>query len=216
MSWEHNFLHLCFHLPLFKTGPRELQDIAEMIKVTKLNWKLILNLSEQWKVTEPVYRILTLVQELLPDEAALVTIASQLAPEVPLWIQKETELRKKNLATTRSTFVAKIEKAYSISVLSKNPFERFKAWLITWIWTFFPPQKELSRLIIGRKKWQQRCLAPIYIIKAMSRDYGMRVFVVITVVNVFRAMVSLVMAILQISGEKIMESEQYKIYKTLE
>jgi len=220
MSFEHNLVHMCFHLPLFKTGLRELQDIVALIELQKFDWDRVFKLSQQWSVGEPVYRVLSFCQALLASAELKSEISNKvikpLEPFISKWIKDETNLRLEQLLYSRSTHIAKIEKAYSISVLSKDPLERIKAWAATWMWTFFAPSKELDRIVLSSGEIKKRLMGPLFIIRAMSMDYGIKLFIIITLMNVVRAFVSFLQFLLFVRGPKILDSQEYKMMKMLE
>lgn len=212
MKWEHNLLHLCIHLPFFKIGLRELEDVAAILDTQNLDWHEVERLISQWRAWDPAYRVLSLAQA-LHDSYVPEHLLKQCQLRTPSFVIKDTQKRIRNkslLLRSRSTHIAKIEKAYSISRLSKDPAERAKAWLATWKFAFFPPKKELTKMLGSRWK------APYLTIYAMSRDYGWLPFWIITILNIGNAVTSTVKALLGKKGDKLMESKEFKLYAMLE
>lgn len=155
LSFEHNLLHLCIHLPFFKIGLRELSDVANLALFgsEQINWPFFFETAEKWRALDAVYRVFSLSDALIPwcnsyVQAKLNKIQQQLKHSLYI---KDTNLRLKNpglLIRSRSTYVAQIEKHFILFRLSKNyPDKKFHL-KEQWRLFFNIPDQEKARLNI--------------------------------------------------------------------
>lgn len=193
MSWEDNLLHLCIHLPFFKTGLRELSDVYNLIRFCKpaVDWDTFATRVDRWNAAESVYRVIKLAN----------SVASFSIPPLLLeaWKKKssrfcihDTEARAGSieiLLRSRSTQIGKIEKCFSVFRASENYFEKLKSWIGTWYYTFFPSELEvrkITRCLDKKASWNYlhaRLKTPFIILSAMARDHGAGALVYFTIAN---------------------------------
>jgi hypothetical protein len=224
LRWEHSLLHLCCHLPFYKIGTRELADVINLIRQNSLDWNFFLTEMRRWHAEDAVYRVLSLSNALVPLEIPEEILSTAKLQASTLTCQ-DTDLRVRHpelLAQSRSTYVGKIEKAYSISRLSRNGWERSLAWFKTWQMTFLVPEKEALKICgvlpsASRfKRIAARLRAPLLVQKAMARDYGWQLFVIITVLNVMNGLWSFIQGFWQFRNPWVIRSKEFKIYQNLE
>jgi hypothetical protein len=192
MSWEDNLLHLCIHLPFYKTGVRELADVYNLCLNAEIDWERFAALVRLWKAADAAYRVLSLAGAVMPFGAPPALLA-ELERQARPFTVRDTQARVLQGATLvahRSTHIARIEKAFSVFKLSGCYPERVGAWAKTWQLTFWPDERELTRIFAARGKLtplgraRARCLAPARCWGALARDYGHVAVAAITVANI--------------------------------
>lgn len=170
MCWEDNLLHLCIHLPFYKTGLREIADVYNVILFSSpsISWDVFLQRCYEWNSCEPVYRVLSLTYTFLRclyEEKIYAGNQLKLSNNINLdeinsviqdckkhssqvYIQ-DTELRKASIETlllSRSTHLSRIEKSFLVFRMSENYFEKLNAIFQTWWLTFFPNDTEMQKI----------------------------------------------------------------------
>jgi hypothetical protein len=192
MSWEDNMLHLCIHLPFYKTGVRELADVFNITVSGEVDWVKFEILAKRWRAQDAAYRVLRLAGALRPAGVPDDLIA-KLKRRALLFTQEDTEKRAAlgaSLIRFRSVHIGKIEKAFSVFRLSRCYTERVGAWAKTWELTFWPKDEELKRLFALERfespwrLWWVRLQAPMRCWGALARDYGDLAVVLITLLNI--------------------------------
>lgn len=195
MSWEDNLLHLCIHLPFYKTGVRELADVYNLCLSSnpRMDWNTFSQEVEKWKAQDAAYRVLSLAQQLVPMGVPLELLSRWRKSSKPFTVS-DTQKRLAfghRLVSLRSVHIAKVEKAFSVFRLSENYSEKLLAWAATWKLTFWPTTQELARLCsddrVPHSKLRTllaRIRAPKHCLGALTRDYGNLAVVVITLMNI--------------------------------
>jgi hypothetical protein len=194
MSWEDNLLHLCIHLPFYKTGVRELADVFNLCAHAEpgIDWRRFGLLVTQWRAHDAAYRVLALAQALRPigvPGELLEQLARRANPFTVFETRKRAALGL-DLIRFRSTYIAKIEKAFSVLRLSRCYLERVGAWGKTWQLALWPKEDELLKLFLVpgvpsrlELAWL-RLRAPVRCWNALARDYGQLAVVLMTFVNI--------------------------------
>jgi hypothetical protein len=226
MSWEENLLHLCIHLPFFKIGVRELSDVYNLILFCEpaLDWNFFNGLVELWKAEDAAWRVLSLTSALrelnVPEE-----LLKRWRGRSRSFTIRDTERRIKlgpTLIATRSVQIGKIEKAFAIFKLSESYSEKFSAWLMTWILTFWPKRAELAAITgtLSLPRFADRVTARLqsitYCWRAMARDYGNLPLIAITLLNIFSVIKASLLWPVHRRGKSIRQNPHYKILEMLE
>jgi len=231
MSWEHNLAHLCFHLPFFKIGVREISDVSNLILFAepKIDWSAFLQICRQWKIDDPAFRVLSLAQvylKVMGDEQAaqsMDSVIKMLMTNADAFSRKDTANRVAVpglLLRSRSVQVGRVEKAFSVLRLTQNPIDRIGAWVMTWVWTFFPKLVEAQR-IVGKLDPApltafRRMQAGPRIWRALARDYGNLAVLLMTAYNVFYVCIKTLFAPFQKWGPRFKNSPEGKLLELLE
>jgi hypothetical protein len=200
MSWEDNLLHLCFHLPFFKIGLRELADVSNLIRFCdpKIDWKEVVQRAKEWGVEDPVFRVLSLARAFIPFEVPNEIIDS-CRTKASAFSINDTERRLSQeglLFRSRSVQIGRIEKAFSILQLSQVYSEKVQAWAATWLFTFWPNKVELKRIgafrqdLAGFHLVYARFVVPVKIWRALARDYGHVPLILITGINIWKVVLA--------------------------
>jgi hypothetical protein len=192
MSWEDNLLHLCIHLPFFKTGLRELADVYNVALQGAIDWAEFARLAHRWRAEDAAYRVLALTDALL-DLGVPGKYWRNWSVRASSFTLKDTEKRlidAPGILRSRSTQAAKIEKAYAVFMLSENYAERVKAWAGMWAFALWPKEQELAKLSAERdlahhraRLLRARLRAPRQLWNAMARDHGHLPLVAMSLVN---------------------------------
>lgn len=197
MSWEDNLLHLCIHLPFFKTGLRELADVYNLVlhAGSTLDWEELGRRARHWDAEDSVFRVLALTNALvdLGISNRLWNRWSDCATQFTLSDTEKRLIHAPAILRSRSTQAAKIEKAYAVFALSENYTERLKAWAGMWALLLWPKEEELAKLAAlesekalrgHRGRWMRaRVRAPLQLWNAMARDHGHLPLAAMTVAN---------------------------------
>lgn len=193
MSWEDNLLHLCMHLPFFKIGLRELADVYNLVLFSQpsVDWNLFSARVIEWDVADPVYRVLTLADALMPLGIPQ-GLLSQWKNSATSFTRKDTQARLQVtdlLLESRSVQIGKIEKAFAVFRMTKSRRERRKAWLAMWFFLLVTTDEERRR-IMACKEWRGhwdrilgRIQVPVRLWCAMARDYGQIPLTLVTALN---------------------------------
>lgn len=154
MSWEDNLLHLCIHLPFYKTGLRELMDVFNIpLYAGPIHWDRLDAKVKAANAAPAVYRVLSLARALAPFDIPEALLARWKA-ESPTAIQADVATRcadPDRLLRSRSTHLADIERDQVVFMLSRNFEERLGAWASTWKRLLAPGEAEQERLL-GRAR----------------------------------------------------------------
>lgn len=191
LGWEDGLLHMCMHLPFYKTGLRELADVFNLALFADrpLRWDLFLQLARAARAMDPSYRVLRLAQSLRPFP---VPIMDELKAGASAFTRRDTDARAETPASilrSRSVHIAKIEKAFVVFKVTGSYRERLKAWLGMWALTCYPPAEDLERIMGPRplstpgRRFAARLLAPRRVWRAMARDHGEGPLTAITAIN---------------------------------
>ena len=225
MSWEHNLLHLCIHLPFFKVGVRELADVYNLVLFAsskgEFDWQVFDQAVHEWRAPDAAYRVLALAEQLvafgLPKE-----LLQKWKAESSIFTRRDTEVRLglgTDLVATRSVHIGKIEKAFTVFRLSQNYGERVGAWAMTWVWSFYPPRQEVAALL-GKLPESLQPLDRIRVLghswKAMARDYGNIALTLITCMNLGMVLRDTILFPLRKNGPKIRTHPAAKLLEMLE
>lgn len=227
LSWEENLLHLCIHLPFFKTGLRELADVYNICfegrATHSLDWNLFDSHVKKWKAEDAAYRVLKLAQCLRPIDVdpELLFRWKNLAS---LRTVRDTEVRASSpqiLLNSRSVHIGKIEKAFAIFKLSENYKERVFAWSKTWTLAFCPSENELKKMMLLRdekirSKIKARFQAPGACLSALARDHGKFPIFFITVYNIFDLIKSSLLLPFRSQKPPLTQGRSGEILKALE
>jgi hypothetical protein len=183
MGTEENLLHLCIHLPFFKIGLRELADVSNLCRVAEpeIDWHRFAELVKRWHAEDAAYRVLSLARAVLPFPLPEFLLRQWEARATSLSID-DTRSRIATpglLLKSRSTHIAKIEKAFAFFRLTGNYREKCGSWLAMWKLTLFPSREELPRLLA-----KSRVQAARKIWSAMARELGQGPLVLVTLLNV--------------------------------
>lgn len=193
MSWEDNLLHLCIHLPFYKTGMRELADIYNLIlfATPEIDWDIFLQRSCEWMVCSSVYRALALTCAMF--QCADIKILSVIedckkrSSTRYLWDTEARIASIETLLTSRSTQIAKIEKALFVFRISKNYVEKATAFLKTWSYTLFPSFDEMKKISNARPGHYlyARIITPVLILRALCAEHGAKTIFFLTLNNIY-------------------------------
>lgn len=192
MSWEDNLLHLCIHLPFFKTGLRELADVFNLVRHAEIDWEELARRAHRWRAEDAVYRVLVLTDSLVELGVPAKNMHGW-EMRSSTFTHTDTEKRLANPASilhSRSTQAAKIEKAYAVFTLSENYGERMKALVGMYAFLLWPKETELAKLAAekdledNRGRWMRaRLRAPLQLWNAMARDHGHLPLAAMTLAN---------------------------------
>ncbi|HEX4925745.1 MAG TPA: nucleotidyltransferase family protein [Bdellovibrionales bacterium] len=182
--------HLCFHLPPYKTGLRELGDIYNFIRTRRaeIDWGRLVREAIEWKTVDRLYYTLSLVQALDPSREARAVLL-KLEPLAAPFTRRETAVRvatPERILVSRSTQISKIEKAYALFSLARRPQE--KAYFLYKMWRNFLAPKPAEVRKMNNLPENAGALAllkaygrnPALISRVFAQDMGWNVFVLIT------------------------------------
>jgi len=180
MCFEDNLVHLALHLPLFKTGLRELADGANVISATPdFNWDLFMAHIEKARGHSPAYRYLRLTDTLgiAPIPAFML---DQLRKSASPFIKLDTDERASSLErvlASRSVWQGVVEKAFIRFKKASTHHERVKLWSTLWAQFLIPPTTEIYRLAPTEPKGMlaqglARFAAPVKLFMALAQDYS--------------------------------------------
>ncbi len=164
MNSEMNLLHLCIHLPLLKTGVRELADVCHLVDGKQIDWKRFFHMARQVGAEEQVYRVLTLANALFPSDRSAI-VPSDFIDKSSRFVRRETEGRAEALLESRSTVVTTIERWFLLYKLTPNRSERSLAF--RQIWANLLSRK---RLLFGGFS----SLPPLPLLRVLSIEHGGR------------------------------------------
>lgn len=182
MSWEDNVLHLCVHLPFYKTGLRELADVYNCIldTDTPFDWAEFDNLVSAGHAEDPVYRVFSLVDQFI-DLGIPRGLLDKYREKASAITKYDVDTRLKNpelILKSRSVHIGEIEKAYVTFRKTENLKESFTSWLKVHELMFAPKQEEVEKLSAQfhpesfSDQIKARVIAPIGIMNAMAQDHG--------------------------------------------
>jgi hypothetical protein len=218
MSWEETLLHLCIHLPFFKIGVRELADVYNLGLECALDWPRFGSLVKKWKAEDAAYRVISLSNRLVsfsPPEGLL----RDWKEKASRFTVHDTEFRLsmgREFVRTRSTHIGKIEKSFAILRLSSNYAERVGAWANTWRLTFYPPAKELRKIIPEEKGFLARLKVGNRVWQAMARDYGQAILIVLTLQNIGLVLKETLLRPFKPVGVRMRDSASGRLLESLE
>lgn len=196
MSWEDQLLHLCIHLPFYKNGLRELADVYNLILFCEpaIQWSDFAERVRDWKAEDAAYRVLSLADAIVPLSLPTLLMKKWKKKSSRQTLQ-DTYFRTLNpskILASRSTHIAKIEKAYAVFKLTENHQERTLAWAKMWKDLLYPKTKELKRITPSSQiddnpslllMAKSRVAAPLRIWNAMARDHGQLPLILMTAAN---------------------------------
>jgi hypothetical protein len=174
--------------------------------------------ARRWKAEDAAYRVLALADRLVPlgvPERALEEWKSRSSA----FTVSDTEARLAEghlLIASRSVHIAKIEKAFSVFMLTGNYRERVLAWAMTWVLTFWPKASELPKLVPGASGPKARLLAPVRCWNALARDYGQAALGLITLMNAGIVLRETLLRPFKRDGGPIREHPAAKLLEVLE
>ncbi len=227
MAWEHALLHLCIHLPFFKTGLRELADVINVARL-EISWEEFDSLVSAWRAGDAAYRVIALADALVPTGAPPEMIERWKGLSGSL-CRTDTEERLRDperILESRCTQVAKIEKAYAIFRLTENYTERAMAYAGMWKFLLWPKAGDLRKMLPGAVTHGfagtafARASAPVRIWRAMAREHGHAALVAMTVLNAWAMAKSTLLLPLRLatkgSGKSLREHPAAKLLEVLE
>jgi hypothetical protein len=194
MSWEDNLLHLCIHLPFFKIGLRELADVYNVALFAEpgIDWPRFDALVARWRAEDAAYRVLRLTDALV-DLGIPAAMLERWRARARAFTREDTDARAARpdlILESRSTQVARIEKAYAVFKLTGKYSERARAWAGMWAGLLWPKEAEalkLSGLEPGARGWRARSAArlraPAKLWRAMAREHGQVPLAAMTAIN---------------------------------
>ena len=173
---EDNLLHLCLHLPFYKTGLRELADVYNLCRFSKqpLNWKIILARAQRWRIQDPCYRVLTLTESIYGNVCPR-WVLQELEKSASYFTQIDTQARiSQPLLEIRSVHIAKIERAFAVFKLATTKKEKIKYLAAQWQHTLYADKEERNRLIpfTWLPDLFKQAILPGLLWRAMARDHG--------------------------------------------
>lgn len=193
LSFEHNLLHLCIHLPFFKIGLRELADVANLalFGAEEINWPFFFETAKKWRALDAVYRVFSLSDALIPwcnsyVQNKLNNIQKKLnnSPYI-----QDTNLRIEIpalLIRSRSTYVAQIEKHFILFKLSKNYQDKAFHLKEQWRLFFNIPTEEKERLDVNFSNFNNRTYKSSRLLWfSLAQDLGHYYLSLVTLNNLF-------------------------------
>jgi hypothetical protein len=197
MDWEYHLAHLCVHLPFYKIGVRELADVYNLILFAEpaLDLEKFAAIINRWQAAGPAYRVLTLAAAAVATDVPGF-VPAKFLDEFKLaaddhWVE-DTDKRAalgSALVWTRSVHIGKIEKLFSVSIMSRKFPERINSWKESWRHALYPDYEEVEKFLLvppeasamrtlgARLKFPQACLGE------MIRDHGAKEFMLLTLWN---------------------------------
>lgn len=148
MCPEDNVLHLCVHLPFYKTGLRELGDVFNVIHACDFNWKLFKEHVEVAKAYDPVFRVLALTNA-LSDLQTPNQIMEGFEKKASTFVKNDVNRRLKNpdaILESRSVHLGSIEKQYVVLRRSENVLEKIGATARMYSKIYCPAQEEIRKM----------------------------------------------------------------------
>jgi hypothetical protein len=219
LPWEWHLLHLCVHLPFYKTGVRELADVANLIRFAhpSLTWDRFRELARETRAERSCFRVLRLTAAIFEEEALIPReLLEEFRSKCPSWEIHDAEARAAlgpSLILKRSTLPAKIEKAFALSVLSREYRVRVKAWAASWVLSFWPPKSEVEKIDLAGSR--PRAVARV--LRLLMRDHGVLQFWGLTAWNLGQVAKWSVREILRINPmSSPQDRETLELLKSLE
>ncbi len=176
LSAEDNLLHLCLHLPFYKTGLRELADVYNLWAKNReaFDWQAFLTRAALWRVQDPCYRVLAFTEGLYGSFSPPFVL-QELARHASPLTRLDTRTRlSHSLLTTRSVHIAKVERAFAQFKLTSNKWDKLHFLALQWQHTLHANLAERERLVPF--SWLpdplKRAAVPVLLWRAMARDHG--------------------------------------------
>ena len=226
MSWEDNLLHLCVHLPFYKTGIRELADVANLINKTEqeFDWEKFKKMVMTQNLADPVYRVLHLAQAMIyfkiPED-----LNEYLNKNAFKYTKADTKKRIANtelLLASRCTHIAKIEKYFVVFKLATKFTEKIGALLKMYQLWFFCKTLEMKQImgVLNIKTpfhyLVYRFIVPVLIWKAMARDHGNIPLAIVTFQNFLIGIRECLLFPLKKDGKTLKAHKFFGLLKALE
>lgn len=212
LSPEDNLLHLCIHLPYFKTGLRELADVSNLVNNKKIDWEQFLRSVEAANAWSRVYRVLVLAKAMIhfeiPNE-----VLHQLKQHTLTYFRVETDLlasQPEKLFSSRSTYAGKIEKYFIVFKISNLWIEKMAAYMMMWWVLLVIPKKELKKLM------SNRLAGSVHLWRALGLDHGENALILVTVANFFEMIKFTLKYPFSTKGRSLKHHPQYYLLKVLE
>lgn len=173
---EDNLLHLCLHLPFYKTGLRELADVYNLWAKNRetFDWQAFLTRAALWRIQDPCYRVLALTEGIY-GQICPPSILQELERNASPLTRLDTRARSScSLLTTRSVHIAKVERAFAQFKLTSNKWDKLHFLALQWQHTLHANLAERERLVPF--SWLpdplKRAAVPALLWRAMARDHG--------------------------------------------
>lgn len=224
MSWEDNLLHLCIHLPFFKTGVRELADVYNIVLGPGVDWQVFDARVRAAGAEDAVYRVMALADAMQCMHVPPGLVASWRAASTRFTVRDvDTRLSDVDLLVrSRSVHIADIERQQVIFLLSRDFGERFDAWRAIWSKFLAPSSEERGRLL-GRKRrtsplgrLRDRASASRRIWHALALDHGHGTLVAILVAALGVLGTSGVRHVVGKGGERLSDHPAAELLRMLE
>lgn len=176
LSAEDNLLHLCLHLPFYKTGLRELADVYNLWAKNReaFDWQVFLTRAVLWRVQDPCYRVLALTEGIYGNFIPSF-VGQKLESDASPLTRLDTRARLScSLLTSRSVHIAKVERAFAQFKLTSNKWDKLHFLALQWQHTLHANLAERERLVPF--SWLpdplKRAAVPALLWRAMARDHG--------------------------------------------
>jgi hypothetical protein len=177
--------HLCIHLSPYKCGIKEVGDIYNLIRYfgKEIDFNLLKVESIKAKSEDAVWMSLLMAKTY--DPSLKVQSIIDLFEEKANYLLKQ-EIRYKTsslsvLIRSRTTYLTKIDKAYTRFKSTKKPLEKILAYQEIWKLLLFPPDNEALKLSHLSKDQllsvpRAKFWSPLKIVQAFSHDLGAHIF----------------------------------------
>lgn len=212
LSPEDNLLHLCIHLPYYKTGLRELADIANLVNHKTINWESFLRLVHEANADSRAFRVLVLAQKMMHFNIPQ-SVLDQLRKKAHVDFVRDTEFLHNNaelLFSSRSTYIAKVEKYFIVFKISNLWIEKFVSYMMMWWILLFIPKKELKKINANLLS------GTVCLWRALGMDHGEIALILVTVANFIEMIKFTALYPFQKKGRSLKDHPQYYLLKTLE
>lgn len=200
LSTEDFLHHLCFHLPYYKTGLKEMADIFNFTRKyhKKINVKKFTQKVIKSKTFNPVLFHLIIANQMSPQKI-LKKIINELANAGFFLNWPENQLLKHKIKSTESLLNSKsftienIEKSFALFQIAPNSIEKIKFLTLMWRHFLLPKDEDLKRLdfIKPTNLILRRTRAPWILSWYFAKDLGWKLHFILLISHHFNAIKSI-------------------------
>lgn len=181
LSSRDNLFHVCIHLGVFKTGLRDLMDIANLIRQesNRIDWAAFLADVRRAQAQSLVVHALTLVNVMDPRPETAAALAA-LGPEADGFYLGAARKKTTSIAVllrTCSGHLSTVEKAVSAFNVARHFPQKLGLFMDFWRSVLRPPKAECQRLCFvpggtpAQARWA-RIVAPAQLLRAIGAEIG--------------------------------------------
>lgn len=181
LSSRDNLFHVCVHLGIFKSGLRDLMDIANLIRQesARIDWAAFIDEVKRAGAQSLVVHALMLVNGIDPRTDTQAVLAA-LMPEASgfyLAAARKKTVSASVLLRSCSAHLSSVEKSVSAFNVAKYFPEKSRLFVDFWRSVLLAPAQECGRISFepgatGSRAVRARVAAPVQILRAIGAEVG--------------------------------------------